>query len=183
MDKQHSKKLLLLDCDGTIREPLSASKFIRSPRDQHVIKGASEAIQKYYRNRWQIYGISNQAGVAARHKTLGDAIEEQKYTLSLLPQIIGIYFCPDFNGNTIVSVSRESVIRRLRRHYPYENIQGFSLYQSFRKPGSGMIMFAIDALVEYPGERVLMVGDRQEDQEAAAAANVDFMWAKDWRVS
>lgn len=56
------------------------------------------------------------------------------------------------------------------------------LYPSFRKPGSGMILFAIDCLSSYPA-RVLMIGDRAEDEAAAAAANVNFLWANAWRMN
>lgn len=37
-------RLLLLDLDGTIHEPLSGEKFIQHPRDQRIIKGADKAI-------------------------------------------------------------------------------------------------------------------------------------------
>lgn len=37
-------KILFVDCDGTIREPLSGAKFIQHPHDQKIIKGATEAI-------------------------------------------------------------------------------------------------------------------------------------------
>lgn len=29
-------------------------------------------------------------------------------------------------------------------------------------------------------ERVLFVGDRPEDEQAASKAGIDFQWAKDW---
>lgn len=32
-----------------------------------------------------------------------------------------------------------------------------------------------------PGNEYMMVGDRPEDQECAANANVPFMWAEDWK--
>jgi D-glycero-D-manno-heptose 1,7-bisphosphate phosphatase len=88
-------KLLLLDCDGTIREPASGGKFIQHPSDQRIIKGADQALAHYHKNEWQIVGITNQGGVAAGHKTIEDAIEEQLITLELFPEIEGIFFCPD----------------------------------------------------------------------------------------
>ncbi len=63
-------KLLLLDCDGTIREPLSEAKFIQQPRDQRIVEGADKAIAHYSSREWTIIGITNQGGVAARHKSI-----------------------------------------------------------------------------------------------------------------
>ena len=36
--------LLLLDLDGTVREPASGAKFINDSKDQRLIKGVAEAI-------------------------------------------------------------------------------------------------------------------------------------------
>lgn len=50
--------------------------------------------------------------------------------------------------------------------------------RAWRKPNGGMIKQAmLDCGVEYP-QKVLFVGDRPEDREAAVAAGVDFIWAK-----
>jgi D-glycero-D-manno-heptose 1,7-bisphosphate phosphatase len=68
-------KILFLDCDGTIREPLEPGrKFISAPADQRIIHGADRAIAYYASKNWKIFGITNQAGVAAGHKSLKEAI-------------------------------------------------------------------------------------------------------------
>lgn len=41
-------KILFVDCDGTIREPKSGAKFIQSPDDQQIIKGADAAIARWF---------------------------------------------------------------------------------------------------------------------------------------
>lgn len=69
-----NKKLLLTDCDGTLRESASGEKFIHNPRDQQIINGADKAIAYYHFKGWLIIGISNQAGVNAGHKSLEDVI-------------------------------------------------------------------------------------------------------------
>lgn len=56
-------KLLLLDCDGTIREPRSGAKFIQRPEDQKIIAGADKAIAHYHQEGWILVGITNQGGV------------------------------------------------------------------------------------------------------------------------
>ncbi len=89
-------KILLVDCDGTIRQPKSGAKFIDKPTDQEPIPGAVEAIDHYHSEGWLIIGVTNQAGVAAKHKSLKDCVQEQQYTLRLFPQLEAIYFCPDY---------------------------------------------------------------------------------------
>ena len=97
-EARRNMKLLLVDCDGTIREPDSGEKFIQYPQDQRIIRGADKAIASYSPSEWTIVGITNQGGVAAGHKSLSDCCNEQRYTLELFPQISAIYFCPDYNG-------------------------------------------------------------------------------------
>jgi hypothetical protein len=55
-------KILLVDCDGTIRQPKSGAKFINKPDDQQPIPGAVEATRHYFQKDWLIVGITNQAG-------------------------------------------------------------------------------------------------------------------------
>ena len=159
--------LLLLDLDGTIRAPKSGADFMSDPLDQELIPGALESMRDYFALGWKICGISNQAGVDAGHKSINDCIAEQRYTLELSGSYMCIiYFCPDFEGKTCWRIAR-----------------GFDdKYDSadFRKPGAGMLRtalqdFAIDAL------DALYVGDRPEDELAAANAGIRFLWAHMWR--
>jgi D-glycero-D-manno-heptose 1,7-bisphosphate phosphatase len=53
-------------------------------------------------------------------------------------------------------------------------------YGNFRKPNPGMIRLGLEYYKEKP-EQILMVGDRSEDQECAANANINFIWAEEWR--
>lgn len=176
-------KLLLVDCDGTIREPLSGKKFIQNSLDQKVIEGADRAIAFYHHQEYKIIGITNQLGVAAGYKSYQDTIDEQVYTLQLFPQMLNIFFCPD-RGMTLCKVwltaSGYDVAVFNRQDFPDPNNAGELLYQSFRKPGMGMLMSAIDSLDDYP-EEILYVGDRQEDYLAANSAGVKFIWADPWR--
>lgn len=50
----------------------------------------------------------------------------------------------------------------------------------WRKPNPGMIHQAIEDFGIKDKSKVLMVGDRDEDREAARLAGVDFAWAKDF---
>lgn len=174
-------KILFVDCDGTIRESASGGKFINRPEDQRILEGVPEAIAHYQQKGWEIIGITNQGGVAAGHKSLEEALKEQRYTLDLLAEISSIYMCPDFEGEECWCVRRDGSSLVRRSDFPNPHIPGELLYQRFRKPGSGMIMLAIDCFEVYPND-CWLIGDREEDALAATAAGINFMWADAWRI-
>ncbi len=160
--------LLLLDMDGTVREPLGDHKFIQRPRDQRIIARAEQAIAYYAAMGWQIVGVTNQAGVASGKKSLQSCIKEQEYTLALLSHLKEIYLCPDFGGKKCFCVTRNEV-----HNYSKERESG-----TFRKPGPGMLNLAIRL---HQSDKVLMIGDRPEDKAAAQAAGIRFQQAESWR--
>ncbi len=172
-------KLLLLDCDGTIREPLSGNEFMQHSRDQKIIEGADKAIAYFASDNWQIYGYSNQGGVAAGQKSLEDTIAEQQYTLTLFPEITAIFFCPDYEGNLLYKADRREAIKYERDTYllPYGRVKAFD---SFRKPARGGIDFIV-CWLNQSFEKILYIGDRPEDEQAAEAAAIKFQWASKWR--
>lgn len=162
-------KLLLLDLDGTIREPKSGAKFINDPLDQKPIDKAFDMCSYYQEKGWLLIGVSNQGGVAAGHKSLESAIAESQETLRLFPQLLFIYFCPDYEGLKCYKVSREDTV---------PIFQQSSEFGSFRKPGAGMLNLNIRY---YLPTKAMMVGDRPEDEQAARNARILFTWAEDWR--
>ena len=164
-------KLLLLDLDGTIRRSRSG-EFITDPSDQEPIEGAIESLESAEEQGWIIVGITNQAGVAAGHKTFKSAILEQKKTLEIFARLSRIYFCPDFKGRECFRVSRWSCVQ-IDELYP-------DLIGQFRKPNSGMIFAALRAFAEEPTD-ILMVGDRKEDEDAALKAGIKFLDASEFR--
>lgn len=78
------KKLLILDLDHTIRKPLTDSLFITHPTDQQLITKALPPLLHYQSEGWVMVGATNQGGVAAGHKLLSYALDEQRYTIWLL---------------------------------------------------------------------------------------------------
>ncbi|HEY9706661.1 MAG TPA: HAD-IIIA family hydrolase [Oculatellaceae cyanobacterium] len=163
-------KLLLLDCDGTIREPIEG-RWIDAPRNQKPIEGAAAAIAKAAAAGWTVLGITNQGGIAAGHKSLEEVKAEQRVTLELFPEISSIYFCPDFEGLECWKVERKKSLE-IRQITEKE-------FGSFRKPGAGMLRLA--SLGWDAPEKTWFVGDREEDALAASAAGIDFMWSDIWR--
>ena len=160
--------LLLLDLDGTIREPLSGKQYFQHPQDQKIIPGAEVAIGTY-KDNWIIVGITNQGGVAAGHKSIQQCITEQQYTLELFPQLREIYFCPDFEGKKCFRVTRHNVHNHSKTKWSGH----------YRKPKAGMLQLAM-VRHEHTRENTIYVGDRPEDEAAARNAGVRFQWAADW---
>ncbi len=122
-------------------------------------------------------GISNQGGVGAGHKSLEDAIEEQRYTLELLPEISYILICPDFKGKECWWIEKKEGIAALHADKILREFNG-----TFRKPNPGMLNAAIKGCGrEEHRSNYWYVGDREEDKLAAAAAGVNFCDAEMWR--
>lgn len=179
-------KLLLVDLDNTIREPLSGAKFISHPKDQRIIAGADKALAHYDKQGWTIVGISNQAGIASGYKSLEDAIKEQEYTLELFPQIRCILFCPDFDGSQCWAVT--SHVYRVKPVPCHEESWSRKYIGTFRKPGAGMLKLSIDLYMLKESiqggllnKAIWYVGDRPEDEQAAAAAGINYLDAAIWR--
>ncbi|MGB3401167.1 MAG: HAD-IIIA family hydrolase [Microcoleaceae cyanobacterium] len=163
-------QVLLFDCDWTIRRPKSNSRYIKTPDDQEPIPGAMEAIEDYYDNGWDIIGITNQTGVASGQKSFDDCIAEQQYTLNLFSQINVIYLCTDYEGKECYCVTKKN----------YMNVIFEVSGINYLKPNAKMIIIA---LIDYEADlkHSCMVGNSPEDEQIAAAAGIDFMWADVWR--
>lgn len=163
-------KKLLLDLDGTVRRCKSnPTGFINSPHDQELIPRVAETVQRYYDDGWNlIYGVTNQGGVAARHKSLESCFEEQIYTMNLLPLLSGVMFCPD-DGRTALLITRN-------RHCKITSGE----YGNFRKPNPGMINYLIQYVEQDEPSQILFVGDMESDLLTAENAKVPFMWANEW---
>ena len=165
-------KIIFFDLDGTLRETASGKTFINQPTDQKAIKGTQKALAYYREKGFLLVGITNQGGGAAGHKTFVDAEREQEITMNLFPELLCIYYCPDFDGNHCWLKSRENPAM------PIHISWGSQFCGQFRKPGAGMIKAGI---LNHYGNAIpsncWMIGDRPEDEQAAAAAGIKFIWA------
>jgi len=171
-------KLAIFDKDGTLTAPASGAKFVQHPQDQILLPGVAEGIAVMAADGWAIAIASNQGGVAAGHKTLDEAIEEMRFAMQLTDIKLGL-FCPDFEGNQCFAVDGIFALNIAAQGW------GSNLKGIYRKPHSGMIEAPHRCLmsthIENP-HNVLFVGDRPEDEQAAANAGVEFMWADQWRA-
>jgi len=162
-------KIIFFDLDGTLRQTKSGATFINDPADQKPIEGTQKALAYYQEKGFLLIGITNQGGVAAGHKSLESAIEEQRITLELFPELSEIFFCPNWG---------ESCYQLSRGNQPLEfsaPLSGDGTPISCRKPGHGMILIAARPLAELAD--CWMIGDRPEDEACALAAGIKFVWA------
>lgn len=169
------KLLLLLDKDGTLINP-RRTKFVEKPWDQTPIEGVNYALNNLYKD-WRHVVISNQGGIAAGHKSLSDTFLEMEFCAELFPSITDIFFCPDFEGKECWKMWApwEGEDHRILYDAKHTDTVDADAVGQFRKPGVGMIKLAMHLLGEFDG--ILYVGDRDEDEQAAKNAGVEFMHA------
>jgi D-glycero-D-manno-heptose 1,7-bisphosphate phosphatase len=159
--------LLFLDLDGTVRhgkdEP---GRFVNGPDDVAVFPEAVEMMHRWKAGGGRIIGVSNQGGVALGHLSTRDCLDAMQRTQVLCDYLFDkIAWC---------------------QHHPAASNPEWARCWC-RKPAPGLLIESAVRLAErggemYPPHMALMVGDRLEDQQAAAAANVDFTWAAEWRT-
>jgi D-glycero-D-manno-heptose 1,7-bisphosphate phosphatase len=176
-------KLAIFDKDGTLTTTASGEQFVQHPQDQVLLPGVAEAIAALSADDWAIAIASNQGGIAAGHKRLEETIEEMRFAMQLISSADPMaVFCPDFEGNHCHCIYDLQTLHV--SHYGISDEVGAVHYSgligSYRKPNAGMLKLIIEK--HRPVENVLFVGDRPEDEQAAASANVPFMWADQWRA-
>jgi histidinol-phosphate phosphatase family protein len=92
------KKVIFLDRDGVINKKPPKAEYIKNWAEFEFLPGAIDAITLLTQQGYQIYLISNQAGIARGVMTKQDLdiIHEnlQKELLSHGAHITGIYYCP-----------------------------------------------------------------------------------------
>lgn len=173
--------LVIIDKDGTLVEPASGDRFAQCPTDQQLLPGVAERIAELKEMGATIVIASNQGGVAAGYKTLSDAIKEMQYALKLLPEIEYAYFCPDYAGEVAYYIHQSEVDASpaMAAWCVHTTVPGSELIGTFRKPEAGMLKAA---MAVYPMlTQAVMIGDRPEDQQAAAATGIPFVDAAAWR--
>lgn len=165
-------RLIIFDKDGTLVEPASRHKFVRYHADQRLLPGVYERIVELNAAGAMFAIASNQGGVSSGYKSLKDAMAEIQYCVSLLPtqSSVRCYFCPDMEGRTCYAGDWRG----------FENYSWAIPGANYRKPGPGMLLAAIKES-GIPVKDCVMIGDRPEDQGAAAAAGVRFLDATEWR--
>lgn len=158
--------LLFLDLDGTVRKGYDElGRFVNGPEDVEVFPEAVTMMRKWREEKGgRIAGVSNQGGVALGFVTLQKCVEAMHETAAQADGLFDtILFCMHHPGAAELELQRCWC----------------------RKPAPGMLIEAAASLSYqhhevYPPGLALMVGDREEDAEAAHLANVDMLDARDW---
>ena len=93
-----SKKVIFLDRDGVINKKPSKADYIKNWDEFEFLPGAMEALKLLTQNGYEIYIISNQAGIARGMMTKDDLKEIHEKMKKELEnhgaKISGIYHCP-----------------------------------------------------------------------------------------
>lgn len=160
--------VLYLDLDGTVRKGYDElGRWVNGPDDVEVFPEAVAAMRAWKSGGGRIIGVSNQGGIALGHVTLANVTAAMLRTQQLAGDLFDkIAWCA---------------------HHPDAEHPEMARCWC-RKPRAGLLIEATRSLGQlrggemYPPYMALMVGDRPEDQGAAAAANVDFQWASEWRA-
>lgn len=149
--------LYLFDLDGTL-----ISGYMDNPdKDYHkwsLLPGRVEKIRSLFEAGNSIAIITNQGAVAFGFIELWEAESKLLHASSLLNILArNVYAC----------------YHDTRGEAPYND----PVQAARRKPSGAMILEAIADHPDAAAFGVLMVGDREEDQQAAQAAGVPFQWA------
>lgn len=93
-----SKKFILLDRDGVINKKAPKADYVKNWSEFEFLPKAKEALKLLTDNKYEIFIISNQAGIARKIMTEDDLKNIHKRMISELRKIkvkiSGIYYCP-----------------------------------------------------------------------------------------
>jgi len=155
LEKQY--KLIIFDVDGTLVTTKSGATFRKSADDWQWLPGRLERLRELQGQGVKLALASNQGGVAFGYLLMQDVIIEF-YKMMDDCQFDSIRIC---------------------FYHPNASIEAFRQDSPMRKPEPGML---VEIMQEQDVSAIdtLMVGDRPEDEGAAKAAGIDFMWAKDF---
>lgn len=150
-------KLIIFDVDGTLVETASGETFRQGAADWKWLPGRLERLTELDQSGVKMALASNQGGVAF------GLLDPQEIRAEL--------------GRT-AQEARIPYVAMCFSH-PKAKIAEYREDSPRRKPGPGMLIEIMASSGEGTGD-TLMVGDRPEDEQAATAAGVSFMWAKDF---
>ena len=155
------RKALLLDRDGVIN---FNHGYVHTPETTDWVPGIFGLVAQAHRQRMPVVVVTNQAGIGRGYYSEQEFLT---YTAWMHAQfsargtpLLATFFCP---------------------HHPEAGLGDYRVDCECRKPRPGMLREAI-ARFDIDPMRSLMVGDRQGDLDAAAAAGVParLLREQDW---
>lgn len=151
-------KALFIDLDGTIRYSNDPKNEFVTLNNMAIFDEIPAILQKFQTEGWRIIVLTNQAGVAFGYKSRIDFESEVEELCKRLPTI-----------DLMVYVAYG---------HPKATDAKYRINSMLRKPNTGMVCIAeircskMGELIDY--ENSLFVGDRLEDKDCAANANIKF---------
>ena len=140
---------IFLDRDGVVIED---THHLSSPKQVRLVRGSAEAIRSLNRAGWPVVVVTNQSGVGRGLFTDETVDAVHAHLTDLLAgygaRITAYYHCP---------------------HHPAADVAAYRVECECRKPKAGMLLRAA-AEHDLDLGRSWMVGDRDTDLEAGAAA-------------
>lgn len=135
-------KALFLDRDGIINID---THYVHKIEDFVFIEEIFEICKYFQTNEYQIFIITNQAGIARNYYTKEDFFKLTNYMLDEFAKqdiiIQKVYFCP---------------------HHPTEGIGDYKISCNCRKPNPGMLLQAKDEF-QIDLSSAILVGDKESD--------------------
>lgn len=147
--------LIIFDVNGTLVTTQSGQEFPENAADWRLLPGRLEILAALRWSGVKIALASNQGGVAFGYYPPEDMRRELR---------------------KIGEAAGADMVNWCFRH-PQGKVEPWIGDCHDRKPSHGMLEKAITHF-QTPRDKVLMVGDRPEDEQAAANAGVAFAWAK-----
>lgn len=150
-------KVLFIDLDGTIRYSKDPTNEFVTLDNMAIFDEIPAILQKFQAEGWRIFVLTNQAGVAFGYKWSMDFEFEIQELKKQLPVDFTVFAAFGHPKATDVKYKINSMLR---------------------KPNTGMICLAeLECrgrceVIDY--ENSLFVGDRLEDKDCAANANIKF---------
>ena len=152
-----NRPAVFLDRDGTINEDLGYTHLIK---DLKFCKGVIDGLQILQKKKFQLFIITNQAGIGKGFFSLNKFYKFQRFMKSSLVKknifINDIEFCP---------------------YHPDATIKRYKKKTNLRKPGNLMIK---NILNKWPVNlsRSIMIGDQKSDYLCAKKSNIKFYYTE-----
>lgn len=150
-------KLLICDFDGTLVNTASGRQFPQGVSDRVWLPGRREKLLALSAQGVKLAIATNQGGAAFGYFSPSQFEAMFKQFMAGVP--LDAY-----------SVCYE---------HPHGRVAMLAVPSQRRKPAPGMLLEIMSAL-GIRDDLTLYIGDRDEDREAARAAQVNFMWADDF---
>lgn len=146
-----ARPAVFFDRDGVLNDDIG---YLYRSEDFRWIQGAKEAVLHYNRQRYLVFVVTNQSGVARGYYGENDIHKLHQWMQEELAgigaHVDAFYYCP---------------------HHPEGTMADYQQACSCRKPSPGLIL---QALIEWPVDRnrSFLIGDKLSDLEAARAAGL-----------